>query len=149
MTIPNTKRDALLLDKLNGDNKWDDAMTKEMTALEKLKFFRYHPPGTSFDKRKGWQFTKIHIIFDIKQQDLRHKARFVVGRHMLDSSMYNTYLSTIQGISIRLLFLIAMDNNLNIMTGDVNNAFPTAPCSEKVLTVAGPEFGKKKGELSK
>ena len=87
------------------------------------------------------------MIFDIKQQDLRHKARFVVGGHMLDSSMYNTYLSTIQGILIRLLFLIAMDNKLDIVTGDVGNAFPTAPCAEKVLTMAGPKFGRNKGSF--
>ena len=100
------------MDKLNGNNNWAEAITKEMTALEKLNCFCYHSPETKFDKDKGWQFTKIHMIFDIKQQDLRHKARFVDGGHMLDSSMYNTYSSTIQGILVRLLFLIAMDNKL-------------------------------------
>ena len=40
-----------------------------------------------------------------------------------------------------------MDNNLDIMTGDVSNAFPTAPCAEKVWTVAGPEFGRNKGRI--
>ena len=51
--IPNFTRDALLLDKLNGNNNWAEAITKEMTALEKLNCFHYHSPGTKFEKDKG------------------------------------------------------------------------------------------------
>ena len=34
---------------------------------------------------------------------------------------------------------------LSLMTGDIGNAFITAPCVEKIWTQAGPEFGSKEG----
>jgi hypothetical protein len=36
-------------------------------------------------------------------------------------------------------------NNLDTMVGDIGNAFPAAPCAEKIWGKAGPEFGNKTG----
>jgi hypothetical protein len=33
------------------------------------------------------------------------------------------------------------------MTGDIGNAFPTAPCAEKVWSKCGPAFGDKAGAV--
>ena len=96
-------------------------------------------------KQQGWQFAPIHMIYDIKQQDLRHKARLVVGGHVVDSTDHVVYSSNVHNISVRLLRLLVMKNNLNIMTGDIGNAFPTAPSMEKIWSVAGVEFGDKHG----
>ena len=41
--------------------------------------------------------------------------------------------------------LIAAKTNLKIATADIGNAFINAPCKEKVWTIAGDEFGDKKG----
>jgi Reverse transcriptase (RNA-dependent DNA polymerase) len=89
----------------------------------------------------------MHMIFDVKQQDMRYKARLVVGGHVIDSSDYTTYSSVIENISVRLLFLAATHQNLGIMTGDIGNAFPTAPCAEKVWSKCGPEFGEQEGAI--
>jgi len=85
------------------------------------------------------------MIFDIKREDLRHKSRLVIGGHVIDSSKHSTYSSTVQDILIRLLQLVALHNKLNIMTGDISNAFCTAPVAEKIYTRAGPEFGTQAG----
>ena len=85
------------------------------------------------------------MIFDIKNEDQRYKARLVIGGHKVDSSDYNTYSSQVDSISVILLFLLAEHSKLSIMTCDVSNAFVTAPNSEKVWAVAGDEFGDKKG----
>jgi len=85
------------------------------------------------------------MIFDIKQEDLRHKARLVVGGHLVDSSAYNTYSSCVENISVCLLMLVAAQQRLSVMTGDIATAFVTAPATEKVYTIAGPEFGDKQG----
>jgi hypothetical protein len=87
----------------------------------------------------------MHMIFDIEQQDLRHKARLVCGGHGIDSSGHVTHSSTIKDISVRLLMIISTQNNLDMMVGDIGNAFPTAPCAEKIWGKAGPEFGNKQG----
>eukprot|EP00957_Ditylum_brightwellii_P194129 14783863-Ditylum_brightwellii.AAC.2 len=50
--IPKNTWEALLIDQINGDNKWDEAITKEMNALERLNNFEYHNPGTYFLEKK-------------------------------------------------------------------------------------------------
>ena len=75
---------------------WDETITKEMTALERLSLLQLSPPKIKFDKKDGWKYASMHIIFDVKQQDLRHKARIVVGGLVVDSKENTTYLSTIQ-----------------------------------------------------
>ena len=87
------------------------------------------------------------MIFTIKQEDLRHKARLVVNGNVVDASAFNKYSPTIKTISVRLIFLIAVYKKLNIMTSDVMNAFPTAPCRERIWSKTGPEFGDRQGSL--
>ena len=43
--------------------------------------------------------------------------------------------------SVRIEFLIAALNDLDIMAADVQRAYLNAPCKEKVYTICGPEFG--------
>jgi hypothetical protein len=66
------------------------------------------------------------------QQDMRYKARLVVGGHVIDSSDYTTYSSVIENISVRLLFLVATHQGLD---------WKCRPCAEKVWSKCGPEFG--------
>ena len=124
-----------------------DVVAKEIDALKKLKCFKFHLPSTKFSKSNGWQYCPLHMIFDIKQQDMRFKARLVAGGNVIDSSSFNTSSTTVHDISIRLLMLIAVNNGLGLMAGDIGNAFPTAPNMEKVWTIAGPEFGDQAGSV--
>eukprot|EP00957_Ditylum_brightwellii_P014898 1123821-Ditylum_brightwellii.AAC.1 len=68
-----------------------------MSALDQLNVFKYHNPITVFLKDDGWQFAPMCMIFDIKH-NLRHKARFVGGGHVVDSSNHTTYSSTVQDL---------------------------------------------------
>ena len=79
---------------------WADAITKEMTSLENLGVFSYHAPNHACPKNEGWQYAPLWMIFEIKEQDLCHKAYLVVGGHIIDASDYITYCSTIQDITI-------------------------------------------------
>ena len=74
----------------------------------------------------------MHIIFDVKQQYLLHKARIVVGGHVLDSTDHTTYSYTIKDVSVRLMILIVVKNWLGIMAEDIVNAFCTSPCAENI-----------------
>lgn len=138
--IPNNTQEALVYDRQNGNTRWAEAIAKEMNALHRLDCFEFVDPSRKFTRDEGWQFAPMRMIFDIKQEDLRHKARFVVGGHVVDSSSHTTYSSTISDISVRLLMLVAAQNKLELMVGDVGNAFPTAPCAEKIWSSAGAEF---------
>ena len=146
--IPRSIRHALLLDqKAIGtprEGKWAEAVAKEMDGLQRLCVFDFHPPDKRFDRKDGWQFAPMHMIFDIKA-DGRFKARLCVGGNVLDVSTHTTYSSTIQDLSVRLLMVIAAQNGLHMMTADVANAFCTAPNMEKVWSIAGKEFGDREG----
>ncbi len=41
--VPDNPRNAYLLDKVNGDNQWADAISKELDELDKFKVFRILP----------------------------------------------------------------------------------------------------------
>ena len=43
--------------------------------------------------------------------------------------------------------IVSVQNGLCFMTGDIGNAFCTAPCAEKVYSRAGPEFGNREGSV--
>ena len=55
----------------------------------------------------------------MKQKDLRHRARLVVGVHAVDSKEYITYSSTIKYVLLRLVLLIVVNNGLVLMAGDI------------------------------
>ena len=52
-----------------------------------------------------------------------------------------TYSSVVSRESVRLAFLIAALNDLEISACDVGNAYLNAPCREKVWYEAGLEWG--------
>jgi hypothetical protein len=58
-----------------------------------------------------------------------------------------TYASVVTRESVRVGFLIAALNDLEIMAADVGNAYLNADCREKIWFVAGSEFGTKKGKV--
>ena len=88
----------------------------------------------------GFQEIKRHMIFDVKM-DLTRKARFVAGSHLTEPPASITYSSVVSRDSVRIAFLLAALNDLDIMACDIGNPYLNGPCREKVLFVAGPEFG--------
>ena len=141
--VPNNVKQALEFDRENKNNLWGEAIAKEMTALTKAGVFSFYPP--TYKVGKDYQYCPLRIIFDVKQEDLRRKARMVAGGHVIDSSMYESYSSVVQTRSIRLLETIAMNEDLSFMTGDIGNAFIHAMTNEKIYSTAGKEFGHREG----
>jgi hypothetical protein len=80
------------------------------------------------------------MIFDVKM-DFTRKARFVAGGHMTEPPAALTYANVVSQESIRISFLIAALNDLEILAADISNAYLHAPCRERVYIVCGPEFG--------
>ncbi len=68
-------------------------------------------------------------------EDFRCKARLVTGEHMTKAPA-----------TITIALIMAALNDLNVKVGDVFNAYITAPITEKVWTVLGPEFGIEAGK---
>jgi hypothetical protein len=60
-----------------------------------------------------------------------------------------TYSSVVSRDSVRIAFLIAALNDLDILSCDISNAYLNAPCREKIWFVAGHEFGSRQGQVVK
>lgn len=136
--LPHSVDEATKLDKANGDTKWTDAINKEMAnvmvAFKMIGKGKVAPPGH--------QMIKCHIIFDVKMDNFARKARMVAGGHTTETPASLTYASVVSRDSIRIALTMAALHSLEVKAGDIQNAYLTAPCSEKIATICGPEFGK-------
>ena len=81
------------------------------------------------------------MIMNMKQ-DLRHKCRLVAGGHLIDALDHDIYSTTAKSISVKLFQVIAHKTNLEILYGDIGNAYVNAYTNEKVYAIAGDEFRK-------
>jgi hypothetical protein len=89
----------------------------------------------------GYQKIPCQMIFDIKMEDFRCKARLVAGGHMTKAPATITYVSVVSCETIRISLLMAALNDLKVKVGGVLNAYITVHITEKVWTVLGLEFG--------
>jgi hypothetical protein len=89
---------------------------------------------------------RCHMIFDVKMEDFRRKARFFAGGHTTDTPHAMTYASVVSRESVRIALTLADLNDLDVKMAYIENAYLTAPITEKVWTVLGPEFGDDAGK---
>jgi hypothetical protein len=140
--IPKTWDEAVKLDEENCKTLWQDAIRKEMInvciAFKLINGEAAIPPT--------YQEIRCHIIFDVKMEDFRRKAQFVAGGHTTDAPHVMSYASVVSRESVRIELAMAALNYLDVTMGDIENAYVTAPLTEKVWTVLGPEFGEDAGK---
>ena len=89
---------------------------------------------------------RCHVVFDVKM-DFTRKARFGARGHTTDTPGSITYSSVVSRDSERLAFLIAGLNNLDVLAGDVANAYLNASCREKIWFEGGVKTGKDRGKV--
>jgi len=142
--LPKTVERALEIDAETGTTLWRDAIQKEMKAV--LPAFEIiDDPDTSL---VGYSEISTHLVFDVKM-DFTRKARLVANPHggdgtapsILKNSPINTYASVVSRESVRIAFLLAALNELDLMAADIANAYLNAPCREKIYVTCGLEFG--------
>jgi hypothetical protein len=140
--VPTSVAHAFELDKRNGNTLWADGITKEMTNVKVA--FNVLEEGQRAPI--GYQFMKCHMIFDVKMEDFRRKARLVARGHMTSEPDVITYSSVVSRETVRLTLTIAALNDLEVKSADIMNAYITAPTKEKIWTTLGPEFGNDEGK---
>ena len=79
-------------------------------------------------------------MYDVKF-DLRHKCRLVAGGHRTDPPKDDVYSGVVGMEVVRLGFILANLNDLQVCAADIGNAFLYGKTKEKVYVIAGPEFG--------
>ena len=89
-----------------------------------------------------------HLVFDVKMEDFRRKARFVAGGHMTKTPATLTYASIVSRESVCIALTLAALNDLEVKTADIENAYLTAPVTKKIWCILGPEFGDDAGKTA-
>ena len=107
-------------------------MTNVKIAFKFLDDGTPPPPG----------YKQIHcfIIFDVKI-NLSRKARFVAGCHLTNPPTSMLYASVVSRQSVRIDFLLTALNNLEILVGDIGNAYLNAITTYRIYYRAGNEWG--------
>ena len=142
--IPKSVQDALDIDAKNGNHVWRDALNMEMKNV-RVAFEAYEG---KIESLVGYQKIKCHIIFDIKLgENFRRKCRLVAGGHTTETPSSLTYSSVVSRDSVRIALTVAALNELDVLGCDIQNAYISAPCREKIYTIAGKEFGSEAGTV--
>ena len=142
--VPRNREEALILDKINGNHLWEEAIEKEINQLLFYETFDIKNRG---DKApQGYQKIPGFLVFDVKY-DLRRKARFVAGGHVTNPPREEVYSGVVEHESVRIAMFLAAHNDLDILAADVGNAYLHGVTREKVFIVAGPEFGEHEGKI--
>ena len=136
--IPKTLEEAERLDIINKNTAWMDSVRFEMKNNRVA--FQEHDGHES--QLRGFKEITGHLVFDIKLgENFRRKARFCADGHKTDAPSSVTYSTVVSRDSVRIILLVAALNELEVLSGDVQNAYLTAPNREKVWIRAGKEFG--------
>jgi hypothetical protein len=139
--VPRSIPHAFLLDQMNGDHLWKEAMDKELKQIQDYKTFRLFQKWETLHDYKRIPY---HMVFDVKF-DLRRKARLVAGGNHTDPPREDIYSGVVDIQTVRLGFMLAAQNELSVCAADIGNAFLYGKTREKVHIVAGREFGELKG----
>ena len=125
--VPSTVEDARSLDKDNGNSLWEDAINKELSKVRIA--FQLIEDGEN--PLPGSKLINYHFIFDIKH-DMSRKARLVAGGHLNKNvPSFVTYSSVVSKETVRTCFMLSSLNNLDILIGDIGNAYLNAQPREK------------------
>jgi hypothetical protein len=82
---------AMRLDRENGNMLWMDAVALEISTL----CVTFKLLNRDEEPSIGFQYIDCHLIFDVKLDGFRQKARMVAGRHMTEAPAIMTYASVV------------------------------------------------------
>jgi hypothetical protein len=141
--VPKNIKEAIEIDKENGNTLWMDAVRLEMSNV-RVAFEEYDGDPNSL---VGYTQITGHLVFDVKLgENFRRKARYCADGHKTGAPASVTYSTVVSRDSVRILLTIAALNDLKVLGADVQNAFLTAPNKEKCWMIAGSEFGPDEGK---
>lgn len=95
--VPATIKEAITLDKRNGNTLWQDTIAKEMSNVS-IAFEILDDDQPIPDR---WKPSSGHIVFDVKM-DFTRKARWVKDGHKTPDPKTTTYAGVVSRESVRI-----------------------------------------------
>ena len=118
--VPRTYAEALQLDNENENTLWQDGIRRELDQLTSYRTFKDLRigvlPGPEFIK------IKVRFMFDVKT-DGKRKGQLVAWGDMTPEPEESVYSSVATLCSSRILIFLAKLNALELMRGDIGNAY--------------------------
>ena len=133
--LPHLVEEALRIDEETGTDYRRKVIEKEVkNVMPTFEFCN--------DDKMPMGFAKIrcHMVFDVKIGDLTRKARFCANGNETDPPKESTFSTVASRDSVRLFFLLAALNDLDILLADIQNAYLSTPVKEKLYTIAEKEI---------
>ena len=131
--VPNTVKEACMLDKEAVNTLWRDSISKETknirVAFQVLNNDKAIPPGHTF--------LECHMIFDVKT-DFTRKACFVANGEKTPDPKESTCAGVVSRESVHITFTYAAMMGFDVMAADIQKAYLQAPKNEKYWTTCGP-----------
>ncbi|KAG7338517.1 reverse transcriptase RNA-dependent DNA polymerase [Nitzschia inconspicua] len=144
--IPQSYEDALRLDRIAGNTKWQDAVGLELGQIHEYKSFENLGHKDKVSAPKGYKKIRVHLVFDVKH-DGRFKAWLVADGHLTDAPLESVYSGVVSMRGFRMVMFLAELNDLAFWSTDVGNTYLESYTTEKVYIIAGPEFKDLEGHI--
>jgi len=142
--VPTNTRHAIYLDQIANNKLWQEAIDTELASINGFKTFRFLDEGEKIPP--GYARIPYHLIYDVKF-DGRRKCRLVCGGHRTpDVPPEEVYSGVVSMDTIRMAFVLAAANGLDVCAADISTAFLYGRTREKVYIVCGEEFGEHAGK---
>lgn len=140
--IPKNHNHAMELDKMNGNTLWSDYEVLEIEQIDSFKCFKDLGKGRNI--RDGYKCIRVHMVYDIKHDHIQ-KERLVENGNLTGTPEHSVYSSVVSLRGLRITLFLAELNGLNIWSTDIGNAYLNSYTDEKVVIIAGDEFGEISG----
>jgi hypothetical protein len=101
--VPKGIKNAIDLDKNNGNHLWQEAIKTELKQLTDYQTFIVLDSGE--DIPTGYQKIPYHMVFDVKY-GLRHKARLVAGGNWTVNNKEDIYSGVVCMDTVRIGFFL-------------------------------------------
>jgi hypothetical protein len=100
--VPKSWDDCVRLDTYNDNTIWQDEVRKEMKNVR----ISFNIINGETSVPPTYQDIRCHMIFDVKMEYFKRKARFVAGGHTTDTPHAMTYTSVVSRESVRMCLLL-------------------------------------------
>ena len=144
--VPRNHREAMELDRKNGNNRWAESEKLETSQLSSYNVFKDLGHKSTVAAPATHKKISLHFVYAVKH-DGRYKSRVVAGGHLTDTPLESVYSGVVSLRGVRLVVFLGELNGLKIWQTDVGNAYLEAETKEKVYVIAGPEFGAQEGHV--
>jgi hypothetical protein len=135
IAVPSTVKEALQMDKENGNTVWWDSIQKEMKNVQVA--FNILDDGENLPP--GHTFVKCHVVFHVKM-DLTRKSSYVADGHVTDPPSSVTCASVASGESVCIVPTLAALNGLEVLSSNMQNACLTATAKKRSGPLVVPSF---------